>query len=281
MDLICLGDNIYCFPGPQGPPGPTGPTGSNIGPEGPRGPIGSTGSTGDTGMTGPTGLTGKIGIPGNIGGLIVKDYGPPKWTPQDNAPFLHMDVSSGDVYLFESHQWIKVGNNMGPQGPPGPRGPTIYCNQAESGIYYITVEGGNFGPYSTTNNSLSYMNSGNIDGITGAVMKFNTGNSVQELGIKASLNFNAIGVQKLTLELQVINSDSLVIKTQRCTKLLDSDGNNYSLGTYVLLSQPLIPLVVSNTSYYIVARWMVNAGSVTMNLGGNHLNLAVISKHLS
>jgi hypothetical protein len=281
MSLVQLDSCTYCFSGPVGPTGTTGYTGSNTGPSGPTGPTGLTGEPYLTGPTGNTGHTGPTGPPGDIGGLVVKNHGAPRWPPEDNAPFMNMDVDTGNIYLFDSHQWVLVGNNKGPVGPPGARGPTIYCDQVTGGIYYITVEGGNFGPYTTTSDSLTMMNSGNIDGVTGAIMKFNSGSMVQELGIKVSLNFNTSSVQRLTLDIKVVTIGNEPAAYNRSTKLLDVDGNNYALGVYMVINQPLNPLIISDNYYYVVVRWSVNAGVATMHLPTNHLNISVISKHLS
>ena len=75
-----------------GPPGPIGPIGP-IGPTGPRGSYWFDGS----------------GAPTTVIGSEEGDY--------------YLDISTGDVYLYDGSLWTLEGNIQGPQGPVGPQGP--------------------------------------------------------------------------------------------------------------------------------------------------------------
>jgi hypothetical protein len=117
---------LTAHPGPTGPTGPTGLTG-------PTGPTGATGAgiTGPTGATGPTGNTGVTGPTGAQGaGVIILGSYLSLGALQSAHPTGNLGdgyIISGNLYVWDSTQWLNVGplqGNTGTTGATGNTGPT-------------------------------------------------------------------------------------------------------------------------------------------------------------
>jgi hypothetical protein len=268
-----------CVQGPMGPIGPEGPAGGNVGYTGPVGPDGPIGETGIDGIEGEEGHRGPTGSSGKIGSLIIRDYGQPRFRPQDNATFMYNDMNNGDIYIFQSETWVRIGNNKGIEGPIGPRGPTIFCGTSNN-QYILDIQGGNFGPCFTDSITKTNMYLGNIDSVHGAIFRFGTGNGIQDVTMNTQLNFNVSGTRNLHVEYHIVNSLGMSIGTWNANRKFDANGTSYTLGTMVILSTPISPKVISNTYYYIIPRWYVDTGNVSMDEDGNHLCISIFSKRL-
>lgn len=122
-------------PGPQGPagmqgePGPIGPQGERglqgvPGIQGPKGDKGDTGlqgikgDKGDPGIQGPAGPQGERGTGISIKGTLANTslLPTPPAAPEDSY------VINGDLWVWDSTQWINAGPFRGPQGEQGPQG---------------------------------------------------------------------------------------------------------------------------------------------------------------
>jgi hypothetical protein len=272
-------DDSSYIQGPPGPEGPAGPEGGDVGYTGPVGPSGPIGQTGPDGPQGEEGTTGPTGPCGNIGSLIIRDYGQPRFSPHDNATFMYNDMNNGDLYIFQSETWIRVGNNKGIQGPIGPRGPTTYCDTANT-QYILDIQGGNFGPFFTDSTTLTNMFLGNIDGVQGAIFRFGTGDDIKDVTMNAQLNFNVSETRNLHVEYHIVNSIGMSVGTWNANQKFDINGTSYTLGTMVIVSTMISPKVLSNSYYYVIPRWYVDTGNVTMGEDGNHLCISIFAKGL-
>jgi len=163
--------------GIQGEVGPTGPQGiqgitGDTGPTGPAGPQGIQGIQGDTGPTGPQGIQGDMGPAGpqgiqgiqgdqgvagigiNLKGEVATVSALPATGNVQGDAYVVTDV--GNLYSWDSTQWIDVGQIVGPQGiqgitgdtgPTGPAGPQgIQGIEGPTGPQGITGDTGLTGP---------------------------------------------------------------------------------------------------------------------------------------
>ena len=138
------------LPGAAGPKGDTGETGATgpqgltgaQGPQGEQGIQGIQGIQGEPGIQGPKGDTGEQG-PAGIGINLKGEVATPEDLPMtgNQQGDSYVVTSNGDLYSWDSTQWIDVGQIVGPQGPVGPQG-----EMGPQGIQGIQGEIGPMGP---------------------------------------------------------------------------------------------------------------------------------------
>lgn len=279
MSFIKVCKNRYCFIGATGPTGPVGIQGPQNGPRGITGPIGPTGprdNFGPVGLAGPQGDQGNHGTPG---ALLIRQPGPPTMIPITNGIIVSNDTVGGEIYYFAHGNWNGIGNNKGHTGPVGQRGPITTCNS--SSFYYTLLGGIKVTTGSTSSMNYEFLNSGNIDGVNGAIYKHNTGVNFYNLVSRIDINFSSIGVGLLSMLYQVYTQDQTLIMSKKAERCIENDGTNLTLSTDFTLNNPLNSILIPNTDYYLVVSWKVDSGNVSISNSGNHINLSVIALYQS
>lgn len=277
MSFIKVCKNKYCFIGPQGPTGETGPQGPQNGPRGITGSTGPKGARNNYGPTGDKGPTGERGDSGKAGAMIVRQIGAPTLLPNNEGIVVSNDIDSGDIYYYTSGNWIGIGNNKGPTGPVGVRGPTVYC---DNNSYFYTILGGTKITTGSTNlNVYTHLSNGDIDGVLGAVYRHNTNTNFYEITSRIDLNVNTVGVGIISILYEFFTQSQTLILSKSVQKCVESDNTNLTLSTDFTINNPLTPILLPNTNYYLVVSWKVNTGSIGLFNSGNHLNISVSAKY--
>lgn len=289
MELVRVSGRGYCYRGPTGATGPTGDTGPQNGLQGVTGPTGIQGPSTFIGPQGIKGDTGPRGNPGKVGGLWVRQSGPPTMIPPViDHQFIYNDTLSGDIYFYQHGAWILIGNNKGIPGEVGPRGPTTICPLGN--VWYTRIGGlkitEGFVTLSQGDNSYTNIATTNIDGIVGAIYKHNTGTGFSEMVMRSDMNLNSANVTVIKLMLRVTTLDGTIVHTvyaQRCVEI--GNGNNITLSVSSTLNSALVNVLQPNTNYYLIPMWsgFVTSGSGTLSLNNphNHLTTAITAKYSS
>ena len=242
--------------GPFGPTGPRGPPGT--------GSQGIQGLQGKQGNTGGTGLDGLKGADGTRGSLI--DYGSsdPVYSFTNNGGDIYYNFNSHNLFRFEENNWVNFLNLLGPTGETGDTGAINSCDNPSPLNTFLLFQRIVNDLSTTSSNVLTYVTPGHF-GVTGIVAQltppFDTITVTWKIDLVMTLSPSTVTlVTNIYTNAMIYDGE----ERSRITRIFTESVTNFTVTTTFEVG----PVPELNPLLFVIPKWSVTNGILTMNPGG-------------